>query len=222
MCDIYPYYGGGYGCGGCGQCNQCIPVCYDYSVTKLVRPIADASEHAIYPTKEYSTSTAPVISAIQALLCTAPVVPANQTWETLFKTSICCYTSIAQIVPLQDGVTPTDSGAGIWINQLDVYINPQVVAECPRSAEVSVTVTGPSGATLDGGALPTSLFQQSTRTYRPTSNVCFGTLTTTKVSVSFVDADANPVYYNISNSSAISSASTDQLSAVFNIKVRYC
>ena len=230
MCD-YSYQ---YGCGGCGGCNQCcepcynpyIPQCapYDCGVTKLVRPIADAQELALYPIKLYAPASVQAISAVSMLLCGPSAPPANPTWETLVKTSICCTTSICQIIPLQSSAIPVEatSGDGVWIDGLDVYINPQTVAECPRSADLSLVATGVTGQTLDADFLPTTFNNPSTKVYKPLTTICFNTPTTAKASFSFKDADNLALFYNIKNDPAVDSGTVIHPSAQFQIRIRYC
>jgi hypothetical protein len=224
MCDPYGYPG----CGGCGNCGLCYPQPYNYGcapydcgVTKLVRPIADAQEMALYPVRLYTPTSTQAVSAISTLLC-GPKPPTNPAWETVLKTSICCSTSIVQIVPLQSGVAPAVTDDGVWIDSLCIYVNPQAVAECPRLADMSVVVTGIAGQTLGEDFIPTTFLNESTKVYVPTSTVCFNTNTIGKATFTFKDSADVPLFYNIKNDPNVDIGTVIKPTAQFTIKVRYC
>ena len=186
-----------------------------------MRPIADAQELAIYPVREYSASSIQAVSAISSLLC-GPKSPTNPSWETVLKTSICCSTSIVQIIPLQSGAAPVITDDGVWIDSLSVYVNPNAVAECPRMVELSLVVTGIPGQTLGGNYIPTTFYNPSTKLFVPTSTICFNTATLGKATFVFKDSEGVPLFYNVKNDPDVDSLTIIKPTAQFQIKVRYC
>ena len=217
----------GQSCGPCGF-DQCYPPANPYiglcnpcaGPTYLTPRFCDTQEVAIYPIRTYSAQNVQQQTVMSALLC-GPKCPTSPDWETIMATNICCSTSILQIVPKVGETVAMPSNNTMYIDGLDIYLNPTALKDCPCGAEVSVTITGVGGNETGGTSTA-----EITRTYRPAVPFCIQGGCPTKVNFKFTGENTaqsgsanndapNPLFFNVLNNGSVSSAH-------MHIKIRYC
>lgn len=124
---FYPY-NGSFGCG-----NSCQP-------TYITRPFAEAQELIVFPVSPYTPSTA---SPANSFLCgpCKPVTGGN--WCTLASTSLCCDTSIQDIVYyLHNQQTPAPTDGNALANKIVIWLNPCALPGPSCHIKACLTIRG--------------------------------------------------------------------------------
>ena len=153
LCDpclggLYPY-GGGFGCG-----TACEP-------TYLTRPFAEAQELVVFPVAPYVASSGTPGNSFLCGPCKPP--PKQGNWCTLASTSLCCETSIQDIVYYMNGSivpTPTSSSEPAFANKIIVWINPCALPGPCCCIKPCLTVRGiPTATEIQSATISTFRFE---------------------------------------------------------------